>query len=902
MTEVERLRRADEVVQSALERDPDEQAAFLDVACEGDIPLRAEVESLLGYQERARNFIEVPAYALTADSFTEGDDYPQVEGRQIGSYRIVREIGHGGMGAVFLAERSDGEFQQQVALKVVGRSFGGSELTRRFRQERQILASLNHPNIARLLDGGVSEEGEPFLVMEYVEGARIDEYCDEQNLQTEERLGLFLAVCRGVSYAHQNLIVHRDLKPSNILVTTEGVPKLLDFGIAKLLDSEHSDEHTQTNFRAFTPAYASPEQSRGERVTTASDVYSLGVLLQDLLHGTRQSALPRMAVGVWQSENLGQKTVGTNVATNQGNGSRRFKSGNQRLVNAELSNIIAMARREEPARRYASVAQFAEDIQRYLDGLPVRAQKNSFTYRAEKFVRRNRVGVATAALVLLTLIGGIIATVWQARRATREARIAAHERDRAERRFSDVRQLSNALLTDIVPKIERLQGSTEARQAIVNQSLKYLDSLAQESGDDLQLQSELASAYEKVGDLQGTPRRPNLSDYSGAIVSYEKAQAIRRRLLEKNPDDAEKRRLLATNHKELMNIRFWMADLPGALRESEAAQKLYETLVSERPESIELRLALAETNIDFADILYHKQQFAQTYPYLRKALSSLEEVRRNSPVDKNVLYLLGKGYTRLGIALSWDGKQSEGEAEMAKALAINESLVERNPNDVIFRNALWATYQDASSLYEEANPALSESFGLKALGLVTKTAEKDPANIQARQNLAQSYSKLSASYININKLPAAVFYAERAIAAIADLERYEPKQLTYKRNLGIAYTRLGDAKYRQHDLQGSLEAFEKSIASFERIVQADPQNTVSVRDIAQSCKNIGHIHRDLARTITGEQRQMHLREAKQNYQRALDILLKLKSQNAFAEVDKQFLEDMQSATERMSEQ
>src|SRR5215213_5628153 len=204
--EVERLRRADEVVQAALERGPEEQAAFLDVACAGDMPLRAEVESLLGYQERARNFIESPAYVLNAELFTDGYDSAQVEGRQIGSYRIVREIGQGGMGAVFLAERSDGEFQQKVALKIVGRGFGGSELARRFRQERQILASLNHPNIARLLDGGMSEDGEPFLVMEYVEGVRIDSYCDERNLETEARLRLFLAVCQGVSYAHQHLI------------------------------------------------------------------------------------------------------------------------------------------------------------------------------------------------------------------------------------------------------------------------------------------------------------------------------------------------------------------------------------------------------------------------------------------------------------------------------------------------------------------------------------------------------------------------------------------------------------------------------------------------------------------------------------------------------------------------
>jgi non-specific serine/threonine protein kinase/serine/threonine-protein kinase len=874
-----------------VEQPRERRVDVLRAACGDDFELREEVESLLEANDESRPLLERDDFGVASLFDTTGAGYV---GKEFGHYKVIREIGRGGMGAVFLAERADGEFKQQVALKIVRRSFDDSELARRFRRERQILASLNHPNIARLLDGGVSSEGEPFLVMEYVEGVRIDDYCDEHKLSTNKRLRLFLAVCQGVAYAHQNLIVHRDIKPSNVLVTIDGTPKLLDFGIAKLLDAEHADEHTETNFRAFTPDYAAPEQMRGEQITTASDVYSLGVLLHDLLHGARPTSSAQPANGRWRSESSEQKTVATNLPTKQEGEHGKAKAANQKFLGSELKNIIAMARREEPARRYSSVAQFAEDIQRYLDGLPVRAQKDSFTYRAEKFVRRNKVSVAAAALVLLSLVIGLAAALWQ-------AGVAQQERGRTERRFNDVRQLSNALLTDIAPKIERLQGSTEARQALVNQSLKYLDSLAREAGDDLQLQSELASAYEKVGDLQGTPRKPNLSDFSGAIVSYEKAQAIRHHLLEKNLDDVEKRRLLAANHNELSNIRFWMDDLPGALRESEAAQKLYEKLVAEQPGSVELRLALAETYIDFADILFHKQQFAETYPYLRKALSSLEEVRLNRPADINVLYLLGKGYTNLGISLSWDSKQLEAEAEMAKALEINESLLERDPNDVVFRNTLWSTYLQASSLYEEVNNALSESFALKALSLIIETVEKDPANIQARQNLAKSYSKLAASYINMKRLPAAVLYAEKALTAFADLEQSEPKNLTYKRSLGIAYTRLGDAKYRQRDLQGSLEAFEKSIASFEKIVEADPQNTVSARDIAQSCKNIGHIHRDLARTITGERRQTHLQEARQNYQRALDILLKLKSQNAFAEVDNKFLEEMQSAIESMSE-
>ncbi|HEX5705423.1 MAG TPA: protein kinase [Pyrinomonadaceae bacterium] len=380
----------EELLDAALELESDERQEFLDGLDSPD--LRREVESLLACEKNTNGFLDAPALALSADFFDQDRD--ERVGQTVGNYRIIHEIGRGGMGTVFLAERADGEFEHKVALKVVRRSFADTELKRRFRRERQILASLNHPNIARLMDGGVSDDGEPYLVMEYVEGARIDNYCQEGKLSTREELRLFLEVCRGVSYAHQHLVVHRDIKPSNILVTKDSVPKLLDFGIAKLIDEEQTGEHTRTEMRAFTLEYASPEQVSGAPVTTASDVYSLGVLLRDLLHGTKRSP-------------------------------------DKKIASVELENIVAMARREDPARRYASAVQLAEDVQRYLDGLPVRAQKDSFSYRAGKFIKRNKIGVAAAAIVLATLIGGIIATVWQARRATHQARIAAEQRDRA---------------------------------------------------------------------------------------------------------------------------------------------------------------------------------------------------------------------------------------------------------------------------------------------------------------------------------------------------------------------------------------------------------------------------------------------------------------------------------------
>jgi serine/threonine protein kinase/tetratricopeptide (TPR) repeat protein len=464
----EEWHKVEELLNTALELEPAARRQFLDGVSEP--LLRREVESLLAYDEKTDSFLAAPALAFSADFFDDSDGPEERAGQTVGRHRIIREIGRGGMGAVFLAERSDGEFQQQLALKIVRRSFADSDLARRFRQERQILASLNHPNIARLLDGGVSNDGEPFLAMEYVEGVRIDDYCDARTLSTEERLSIFLAVCQGVSYAHQNLIVHRDIKPSNILVTDEGVPKLLDFGIAKLINpaAEVGAAETVTGLRAMTPDYASPEQVRGLSVTTATDVYSLGVLLYELLTGHRPHRLksrrtdeivrviceeeperPSTAVSrVEEVTGADGATLATLSPEAISERRRRTPEQLRRTLRGDLDNIVLMAMRKEPQRRYASVAQFADDVHRYLEGRPVLAHKDTSSYRAAKFIRRHKAGAAAAMLVALALVAGIVGTAWQARRATAQARIAAEQRDRARIEAAKAERI-NAFLQSI---------------------------------------------------------------------------------------------------------------------------------------------------------------------------------------------------------------------------------------------------------------------------------------------------------------------------------------------------------------------------------------------------------------------------------------------------------------------
>lgn len=512
----ERWQQVEDAVQRALELKPGERAHFLDQVYSSDPHLYAEVESLLEYEKQAADFIEAPAYVLAAEVLAD-DGRGLVAGRRIGPYKVVREIGRGGMGAVFLAERADGQFHQQVALKIVRRSFADSDLARRFRQERQILASLNHPNIARLLDGGVSADGEPFLAMEYVEGVRIDDYCTEHDLSTEERLRLFLSVCRGVSYAHQHLVIHRDLKPSNILVTSEGVPKLLDFGIAKLLDAEQASEQTQTNLRAFTPEYAAPEQVRGQSVTTATDIYSLGVILYELLTGARpyklkdaspeelssvicdsEPAKPSEAVSrSWSGQTIGGVGPATGGEQKAGppSGTR-----NPKALKGDIDNIVLMALRKEPARRYKSVEQFSEDIERHLKGLPVIARKDTFAYRATKFIGRNKVGVAAAALVLLTFVVGLIATAWQ-------ASVARAQRDRAQAAQAKAERISAFLATALSysDPTAALPGNKNRRDATINQ---MLDDVAPRIETELADQPEARAALERtVGEAYAAQNR-----------------------------------------------------------------------------------------------------------------------------------------------------------------------------------------------------------------------------------------------------------------------------------------------------------------------------------------------------------------------------------------------------------
>jgi len=462
-----------------------------------DPTIKSEVESLL----RA----ESNPLTLTSEIATNIAELQLNDPRnnqRLGPYRILGELGTGGMGSVFKATRDDDAYQKIVAIKIIRANLVHTQFEARFRAERQILAQLEHPYIARLIDGG-THDNLPYIVMEFIEGLPIDEYVKQHKLTTKDRLILFRKVCEAVQHAHARLIVHRDLKPGNILVLPDGTPKLLDFGIAKLLDQELPEGPlTQTGWLLMTPDYASPEQVRGETISVASDVYSLAVILYELLTGERPYKLKNYSPSEIQDLVCLQAVQAPSSRVTRASKLRRQLEG-------DLDNVILMALRKEPQRRYQSVEQFSEDLRRHLIGETVSARPDTFVYRSTKFVKRNSIAVGLAAILLITILTG--------------AFLVYREGLRAQRRFTQVRAIANRVLTEFDPEASKLPNSTKLRAAMVRASMEYLDSLAAETTNDQQLQYEVAFSYSRVGDTLGYPRNANLNQPFEAAIAYNKA-------------------------------------------------------------------------------------------------------------------------------------------------------------------------------------------------------------------------------------------------------------------------------------------------------------------------------------------------------------------------------------------
>ena len=731
-------RRARELFHACVDLPGPARTAFLDRKCADDPGVKSEVQSLLAVADAAGDFLEQPAVALAASlEPLDPDPWP---GRRVGAYEIVALLGQGGMGEVYRAHRADQQFEQAVAIKLIRRGFAGEATLARFKAERQILASLDHPNIARILDGGLTEEGQPYFVMELIDGDPIDQYCDRCNLSIRERLELFCDVGAAVQYAHQHLTVHRDLKPGNILVTAIGVVKLLDFGIAKVLDKRAVAEAAPTAMHAMTPEYSSPEQIRGEPITTATDIYSLGVVLYRLLTGRRPYRATTSEPYALAREVCEEQPLKPSAALDAAVGVARRKQ-----LEGDLDSIVLKALRKERDRRYLSVEKLIEDIRRHLASRPVLARQSSWGYTGGRFVRRNKGASLAVAAVVVALIGGIVAT-------RREAQIADAQRDRAERHFQSVRQLANSFMFEVHDEIAKLPGSNRARELLVNKALIYLNQLAGEAGHDVPLQRELAQAYVRVGNVQGEVGFNNLGDHAGALRSYSRAIELLEQAVGADPQSRADFIQLATEYG-LVSSELGLLGRP-------AEEQQY---ISKQVDLVERRLkrepADIVTQARLGNALFSRSQFRAAHgdrvgaaADAQRCVEVYESVVATRPDDKfrdNLVY----AYANLGgILLDSADKHSQSRAieTLRKALSLIRRISAERPDDVKFqRHLAVAAGQLGAALADKSRP----EEGLQNLEIVEgevnlakayAAAAQAPAATPARRNALWTDAKREA--------------------------------------------------------------------------------------------------------------------------------------------------------------
>ncbi len=808
----ETWRRITDLFHEALDLAPELRAAHLAALSPDDAPHRAAVEALLAANDSDDAFLETPAAHIGPP---HDDDVPPPP--RLGPWSVGKEIGRGGMGAVYLVSRADAAYEQRAALKLVRADALTRDARRRFVTERQILARLSHTHIAHLLDGGTAPDGRPFLVLEYVDGLPISQYADQHGLSVEKRLRLFLEVTTAIAYAHRNLVVHSDIKPSNILVTADGSPKLLDFGIAKLLSTDLAGDVTTTvaALRILTPEYASPEQVRGEPVTTLSDVYSLGIVLFELLTGRRPL---RVTSGSFHEI---ERVIGGEEPP--------LPSAVKPGLSRDLDAIVLMAIRKEPERRYASVERLAEDVANYLDGRPVLARAPTASYRFRRFVRRHKAGAAAAVLVVLSIAAGVAATI-------REARIAEAQRARAERRLIDLHKLSNALLFDIYGTVESLPGSLPAREALVKKALEYLGTLAKESAEDPGLSRDLASAYQKVGEIQGDPFFANLGDTAGCLASLRTALEMREKLLLGDPGNADLERERNGGLDDIGAVLSWTGDFAGGLAALRRTQESRGRLAARFPDDRKIRRELAVSASNIGDALWRSGDRPAALASLTAARTILEPLAHEQPDDRRTFRSVVIAQGKVATLLSENGDLKGAIAALEASVADLRTWIRRQPHDAEVQRDLAITLNKIGGCRLEAEaPGPSVAAYREALVIVESLAGADPKDVRGRSDLAYTRGRLGVALVADGDAAGAERRFEEAIADAEIFLATSPKDLFVRDVLGNSLSEWGALLARRGDRIGARTMLERALSISEALVAEDAK-TIYYKELREKTR------------------------------------------------------------------
>jgi tetratricopeptide (TPR) repeat protein len=782
----ENWQRLESLYHLALDQEPANRAAFVAEACQGDQSLERELQSLLAEDDITEDFLETPALEVAAKSLAEAAPaHPDA----IGRYRILRLLGEGGMGVVYLAEQD--EPRRTVALKMIRLDFASPDRLQRFRQEGQILADLAHPNIARLLDAGSTDAGVPFLVIEYVEGLPITQWCEEHKLDLAARLRLFQKLCDAVQFAHQNLVVHRDLKPANVLVTADGEPKLLDFGIARLTDP--AADTTRTVDRALTLDYASPEQVRGEPITTAADIYTLGILLYELIAGKPLNNFSGRPL----------EEVIDSICTRD----PVLPGGEDPFA------IAAKAMRKEPPQRYASAKAMGEDVERYLTDQPVLARHGTFRYVASKFIRRHRTAVAIGAFMMLALLGAAFSVA-------SEARIARQDRDLAQRRFNDVQGLAGAVMFDLQDKLAAIPGTTQIRKDLGAVAVNYLDALAKDGSADPVLQSKLAAAYLRIGRLQGDRNTQNLGDLESALKSYEKAERFARALVAQQPSSSAKKLLgeiLTANAYSLQDEN--QKDL--AYAKATEALALARDQVRSGPQDPDAQFQLGSA-LQCAAAFYSGKA---KLPYLIEEAAVFDRMLTRDPNNVKNARAAALAHKYIAGVLMDDEDPDDAFAHLKRAEELDKEilLIQTTPEhklDLAIDMSQWSEYYASKKDFTKAIRYAQESLVIRR-----QLAAADPKDMRAQDRLA--YILYRVGYLQEKISPREALPTLQEARAIAERLQIEPLR---KERLAGTLSALGRAYQMLGDPQHGCPALREGLKLYRELVKTEPRYQDTIQD------------------------------------------------------------------------
>ena len=801
-----RWRQLQALLAPLLELPPSQQDTALVRACAGDQALLAEARDLLAHRDVMPEHL--PA-TLLAGAIADNDGEAWI-GRRIGAFVLEQRLGSGGSSTVYKARRVN-DFDQVVALKLL-HARADASLVRRFERERGILAGLHHAHIAHLFDAGSSDDGTPYLVLEFIDGRTWDAWLAEEQPALRRRVEQFLRICDAVDYAHRHLLVHRDLKPANILVDRDGVPRLLDFGIATLLAGSDATV-TRDGSQALTPAYAAPEQWRGEAVTTATDVYALGLVLYETLSGSHPFRQP----GDGERELL--RAINEREAARP---SLRCSDPRRAAqLKGDLDNIVLHAIEHEPAQRYASVRALADDLRAWLDGRPVSAQAHRWSYRAGKFVARHRTAVAAAGIALLALLltGAV---------ALHQTRLALEQGERAQRRAAEVRRFATTVLFDYHEGIQKLAGSLPMQQRLVRDGLAYLQGLQADASEDAPLWRDIAAGYIKVGDVQGNPYLPNLGDFAGAARSYDAAaQALAHAATD--PDATA----LRFEHARLLARQAHLAHQDTQLEHARSryaqAIELFQQLPADFLATPDALVEYTDALDFYGDLLSREGQSSLLdAPGARRLHQQSAQLRRDAlarePGNERLRYALYGSLLRDGEYWAGQNDMARAEQVFVEALATIEQLAAADRDDA-FRQREVGVVLTRLVQVRDALGRLDESVdtALKALALMEGMLARDPGNDAIRQGVTSTTGWAARQLIRAGRHGEALPIVQRQIAVNEQRLSAAPDNPDIRFGLSLAYRRLGEQRHAAGDHDGALAAHRKALAIQQELAALAPE-------------------------------------------------------------------------------